>query len=1066
MRFRCIRILLSVILTTALFPIGLDAQNIKFRQGKVTVGKAIDEIKRQAGLSVDWSGRIVDTNRTISVNEGDNSLDSVMQSIVGNELDWSLSGRHIIITAPNRTVSTADGLQTDGDLDIRGIVVDTQDPPEPVVGATVYIKGTSKGAAVDVSGFFSIKARKGDVLVFSCIGFKDIEFTVRRSMANLSIAMPEDVNVLDQAVVTGMTSQQRKHIASAVGIVNSDNFRDKPVTNLSQALQGGTTGILVSQGSGEPGADNTSIKIRGVASLVGAKPLVLVDGFEFDMNKLDPSTVESVTILKDAAAASIYGAKAGGGVILITTRRGTAGTVKVGYNGYAGVQQILYMPKIADSWDYMTYANQAAANSGSSRIYSDAEIDMAKTGADPILYPNTDWADLLIKEFTNITEHNFSVSGGNTTGRFALSAQYLSQEGIYKARDNGFDRFTVRANTSVNMTKDILMFVDMFVGRDTRQTLKNVYGSIYSTPRNIVGKYPPKEGSRSDYYGFYIGSTINALADLERAVSNTYVRDYVTINARPQWNISPGLTLKGQIGYRLSTGMDKQNRNPYVFFNYFTGAEMLSYTAIKTVSYTTRSTYWSAGANLDWVKEFGHHRINLLGGWSSEVNATSGWDNIALVSGYGKAYYSLKDKYLFEAGIRADGSSLFASGRKWGLFPSVAAGWNVNKESFLKDVKNLDVLKLRVSFGMLGNNNVSPYSYQSLINASTAVETKIGNPDLRWETVKISDAGLDLSLFNYAVDFTFDVFNKDVTDLIMSLPATPSSALLSTPANVGNARTRGFEIGLSVNKEVNEDVKLSISGGFSFNKSKWVYMPGGTLVSGNTIYVQGGPLFANYFYVADGLLTQEDLDNYVAIVGGYPDNGVLAQAPGDIKYIDQNGDGVIDNDDKVPVGDREPHSIYYSNLTFRYKNFDFDTQITGQGRSNGFYYDYFIQPLNNSYQGAVQTMQLDYWTPEHTDARYPRPTISGSTNEYLSTFWMFNRAFARVKYIQVGYSFPKLARRLHASKIRIYGNVQNAFTFSDLKVSDPETCSSNNGGAVTSKYPIFRTFTAGLNLGF
>ena len=953
-----------------------------------------------------------------------------------------------------------------GSLTVHGVVVDTQEPPLPVIGATVYIKGTNKGTTADAVGSFSIQAKKGDVLVFSCIGYKDVEYNVTRSIGDLSIALPDDVNVLEQAVVTGMTSQQRKHIAAAVGIIDNAKFTNKPVTQMSQALQGGTTGILVQQAAGQPGSDNSTIKIRGMASLVGTSPLVLVDGFEFDLNKLDPSTVESVTILKDAAAASIYGAKAGGGVILITTRRGIAGAVKVNYNGYAGFQNPLYLPDMADSWQYMQYVNQVKLNSGKAPAYDDDEIAAAKSGEDPISYPNTRWSDLLLRRSAPITEHNFSVSGGNSIGRFALSVQYLKQEGIYKVKHDSFDRLTVRANTSVNMTDNIVVFVDTFVGRDTQVTpADNIFNTVYSMPANIVAKYPRKPGFDTDYYGFYIASYMNAYALAERGQINTHIRDYVTINARPQWTIADGLVLKGQIGYRLSTGMDKTNRDPYVFFNYFTGEETVSFSMVKGASYTTRSNYWSASANLDWVKEFNGHRINLLGGWQSELNAKTGWDYISLVSWYGKGYYSYKDKYLFEAGIRTDGSSLFTGKYKWGYFPSVAAGWNIDKEEFFKNVNWMNAWKLRASFGMLGNNNVNPYSYQSLINSS-GTETKNGNPDLKWETVSIFDAGMDMSFLGYTLDVNLDYYYKITDDLIMSLPSTLSSGLLSTPANVGRARSQGFEIGVSYNKDFNDWTHLTVGGGFSYNRNKWLYIPGGEFITGNTICRVGHAIRANYFYVADGLLTQEDLDNYVAIVGGYPDNGVTTQQPGDIKYKDINGDGIIDTDDRTAVGDQDPHTLFYGNLTFRWRNFDLDTQFTGQGNSNGFYYGGFIQPLNASDNGAVQRWQLDYWTPENPNSSRPRPSTSGTANEYLSTYWMFNRAFLRVKYIQLGYSLPKFAKRINASNLRVYANVQNALTFSALKVSDPETCASNNGGAITGKYPMLRTWTFGVNLSF
>ncbi|MBQ7517853.1 MAG: TonB-dependent receptor [Bacteroidales bacterium] len=953
-------------------------------------------------------------------------------------------------------------------LPIRGVVVDMQEPPQVIVGATVFIKGSTVGTICDDAGFFAIDAKKDDILVFSCIGFKDVEYHVTRAVGNLSIALPEDRNVLEQAIVTGMSSQQRKHIAAAVGTIDQTALSNKPITQLSQALAGGTTGLLVTQGSGDPGGDNASIKIRGVASLLGSSPLVLVDGFEFDMNKLDPATVESVTILKDAAAASIYGAKAGNGVILITTKRGSAGTVKVNYNGYGGVQTPMYIPQIADSWDYMGYVNEYLTTNGQSPMYTAEDIALSRSGEDRVNYPNTKWTDLVLRKVAPITEHNFSVSGGNTTARFAISAQYLHQEGLYKVQKNGFDRFTIRANTSVDITKTVSIFVDTFFGRDTRHYPEsNLIGQLYDYPTTVVAKYPAKEGVNRDYYGLYYQSTVNMLAELEHGTKVTTERDYVTINARPQWKIMDGLTLKGNFGYRLSSGMDKKDQDPYVFFNYYTEDEMTSYSSVKTVTYTTRSTFWQGGINIDWVKEFDSgHRINVLGGFSSELNAKTGWDNIALSSFYGKAYYSWKDRYLLEAGLRADGSSLFKGKNKWGFFPSVAAGWNISNESWMQNVKPISNWKLRASFGMLGNNNVNPYSYQSLINASSGIETKVGNPDLKWETVKIYDVGMDMSLFDYKLDLTCDWFLKDVNDLIMNIPPAPSSGLLTSPANVGRAQVNGFEVGLSYRQEFNDNVSLNIGVGYTYQRSKWSYIPGGQLVSGNTIYKEGYPLKANYFYVADGLLTQEEIDNHVALWGGYPDSGETVQKAGDIKYVDLNHDGIIDENDHAAVGDQEPHHIYYANFNLKLWGFDIDMQLTGQGNSNRYWYGKFIQPLSTASQGAVQTWQLNHWTADNPDKWAARPRLSavGSYNELLSTYWMYNGAFARIKYIQIGYNFRKWAKAIHASTLRIYVNAQNPFTFTANKVVDPEI--NSNGGTVVTTYPMFKTYTLGINIGF
>ena len=950
-------------------------------------------------------------------------------------------------------------------LDIRGAAADTKDPPTPLVGVTVLVQGTVRGTTTDAEGFFSIKAKHGDVLTFSFIGYTGKEYRVNKSVANLSIAMEEELTSIDQVVVTGMTSQQRKHIAASVGAVAPSNFENKPITRLSQALQGGTTGILVTQSSGLPGGDGATIKIRGVASLLGSDPLVLVDGFEFDMDKLDPSTVESVSILKDAAAASIYGAKAGNGVILITTKRGSAGKVSVSYNGYFGIQQPIYLPDFVDGATYMEYINEANRNTTGVDKYTPEQIRITREGSDPIHYPSTDWMKETMRETAPIHEHNFTVSGGNTTARFALSAQYLNQDGMYKVMDNGFERLTVRANTTVNLNKDIMMFVDMFVGRDTQrqpETMnKTILDYIYLAPPTLVSKYPRKEGQKPgyDYYGVYF-EWMNPLANLERGTQVESVRDYVTINARPTWHIIPGLTLKGQVGYRIASGMDKKDRNAYVFLDYFSGNESGTFGAVKSATYTTRTSYWMVGATLDWTKEFGDHRINILGGWNEEVDRRNGWDDVALLSFFGKAYYSYKDKYLAEVGIRRDGSSLFGDGHKWGNFPSVAVGWNVNREPWMQNARFIDNFKIRASYGMLGNNNVALYRYQTIIDNS-GNEIVNGNPDLTWEKVKILDAGVDLSLFGQKLEVTFDWFRKVTDDMIVNVPSTPSSGLLAAPMNVGKAEVKGYEIGVGFNHSFTKDIDFSINLGYSYNKSKWLEITNDELINGNTIYRKGHAIKEYYGYQADHLLTQDDLDFRVPIIGGY-DGATTAQLPGDIRYVDTNGDKVITTDDRVPLGDQDPHSVYYGNLSFRWKNLDFDMQVNGVGYVPIFYQGLISNPLDPEYGGTPQRWHLDHWKAENPDrnAKLPRVTTDPGNNALLSTFWKENGAFVRIKYMQLGYNFKALAKKIHAGNFRVYVNVQNPFTFTKVELIDPETKGTH------TTYPMFKTYSVGLNVNF
>ena len=500
--------------------------------------------------------------------------------------------------------------------------------------------------------------------------------------------------------------------------------------------------------------------------------------------------------------------------------------------------------------------------------------------------------------------------------------------------------------------------------------------------------------------------------------------------------------------------------NAYVFLDYFSGNESGTFGAVKSATYTTRTSYWMVGATLDWTKEFGDHRINILGGWNEEVDRRNGWDDVALLSFFGKAYYSYKDKYLAEVGIRRDGSSLFGDGHKWGNFPSVAVGWNVNREPWMQNARFIDNFKIRASYGMLGNNNVALYRYQTIIDNS-GNEIVNGNPDLTWEKVKILDAGVDLSLFGQKLEVTFDWFRKVTDDMIVNVPSTPSSGLLAAPMNVGKAEVKGYEIGVGFNHSFTKDIDFSINLGYSYNKSKWLEITNDELINGNTIYRKGHAIKEYYGYQADHLLTQDDLDFRVPIIGGY-DGATTAQLPGDIRYVDTNGDKVITTDDRVPLGDQDPHSVYYGNLSFRWKNLDFDMQVNGVGYVPIFYQGLISNPLDPEYGGTPQRWHLDHWKAENPDrnAKLPRVTTDPGNNALLSTFWKENGAFVRIKYMQLGYNFKALAKKIHAGNFRVYVNVQNPFTFTKVELIDPETKGTH------TTYPMFKTYSVGLNVNF
>ena len=959
---------------------------------------------------------------------------------------------------PKKSVSDNSGQRL-----LRGRVLNTKEPPQPIAGVSVSLSGAGAGATTDADGFFEINAKEGDILVFSFIGYASKELTVTNQGSNIVVSLAEKPSAMNEVVVTGYSQQKARNLASSVSTINMENANNKPITQLSQALQGGATGVFVNQSSGLPGSDVASVKIRGVSSFLGSTPLTLVDGVPMDINLVDYSTVESITILKDAAAASIYGARAGNGVILVTTKRGVAGKPVVQYNSYAGVQVPTYMPHFVDAPTYMTMLNEAQANVGGDPLFSPATIALTKSHLDPINYPDTRWSDVLRqRSFTQ--QQSLSVSGGNSSARFSLTANYVSQDAILS--NTKYNRASIRANTSVDLRKNIVVFMDMMVTR-TQQTVPysrglttssgaisgtgQVLGWVYTAPPTIIAKYPNKAARPGyTYYGTY-GESFNPVAQLEKGGTSQTINDQALLNLRPKWTIIPGLDFKGQFSYQVTSGAYKDNRNAYLFYDYFTeNPTGQNFTDIKSAGPNSRTGYYYLGGNLDYVKYAGDHRLNILAGYSQELTNSDSWTEKSLRSVFGKAYYSYANKYLMELGIRGDGSSLFAQGKKWGAFPSAAIGWNIAQENFMKALPFIDQLKIRASYGMLGNNNISPYLYQSTVSAADGTETSNANPDITWEKLAITDLGANISLFHNKLNMTIDYYYKKTTDMILYPQPSLASALLSYPKNVGSMQNKGVEVAAGYDGKIVKHFMFNISGGVSYNKSRILKLATNPLISGDNIYREGGEMGEWYGYKTRGLLQQKDISAGVPLLNG--------QQAGDIKYVDVTHDGKLSDSDRVPLGNTDPHLTYFTNLTLYIGNFDIETLISGAGRTGLQYSSRIANPLNTASNGGTpQYFQLDYWTPENTAASRPRLTPTPGNNGLTSDFWITNGAFARVRYISVGYAF-KTSPSSAIKKLRIYVNAQNPFTFSKVKAIDPE--SKGNEGT----YPIMRVFTFGVNL--
>ncbi len=975
------------------------------------------------------------------------------------------------------------------DVSVSGRVFEVNDPPIPLPGATIKVSGQSNiGTLSDEKGNFVLNnVPLNSTIIISMVGFKSEEFIVKGERSNLIFSLEEDLTALDEVIVTGFGTQRRKEIASSVSTISLNNLENKPVTQLSQALQGGATGVVVQQQSGVVGSDASNIRIRGIATLNNADPLVLIDGIPGNMNNLDPATVETISILKDAASASMYGSRGANGVILITTKRGKAGIVNVEYNGYFGVQQPLNVPKFVDGVTYMQMRNQLDINEGRSPGFSEEAIDATRNQSDPARYPDTKWWDLTVRKNIPIQQHSVLVSGGNTASRFVVNLNHTRQFG--QLQDLGsrpqslYTRTTVRMNTTVDLTQNLFVYTDVFasrsdqtepyVGGATRNT-GYLYGKIYAIPPTIVGVFPQRPaGELPDYipagYRFYgsFGELWNPVAILEQAGTTSRANDQATINIRPQWKINKALTLNAQASYNVTSGLDMHDQLDYTFFNYNTFVAEGNNSFVKTATLDRRSNYFYWGGNLDYKKLVGSHSINGILGYVQELETTGNWNNIALRSYFGKIIYAFDERYLLEVGVRRDGSSIFGPGHKWGNFPSVAVGWNIDQEPFFR-VKEIVGWKLRASYGILGNNRVSPYQYQNLINAN-GTPSVFGNAALQWEKTAILNIGTDIALAS-GLDITAEWYDKTTTDILIRSEQFYSSGIgmNSTNAtntaplfNAGSARVRGVDLSIKYNKAITNDFRINASLGYSKMTSEILSLinPGVPIIQGNAILMEGGALRERFGFKTQGILQQADIDNPDVIKFG-------GQKAGEIRFVDTNGDEVLNDNDRIALGNTEPTSVFFGGFGFKYKGLDFDALASGMAGRDFFYDGILANPFqgNIGTQSTPQIYQTDTWTPQHTGAALPILSAAGIR---YSDFYRRNGDFVRIRYLQLGYTLPAslTTKRIGAKILRVYVNAQNPFAFTKLKMVDPEV-GITSGVNIQETVAPNRILTLGVNLKF
>lgn len=979
------------------------------------------------------------------------------------------------------------------DVPVKGRVTSTVDG-QTIPGVNITVDGTNKSTTTDLDGNYTINASESDILVFSFIGFATKEIAVS-GQKTINVVLSADVSKLDEVVVVGYGTQKRSKISGSVSEVSQKAIARNPSPNLSNSLVGQATGIIATQRSGEPGKDGSDILIRGIGTTGDSSPIYVIDGIvrsSSDFSQLSSSEIASFSILKDAASAAVFGVRGGNGVILVTTKRGAEGKMQIDFSSSLGVQERTKNPEFLNSYEYATLYNEALANAGKPAQYSQDDLQKYLTHSSPDTHPDTDWLSVL-KKTAIMRNYNLSATGGTDKVRYATSLGYLKQEGIVPS--NEFNRYNFRTNIDANVTNTTKLSFDVS-GRDEKTN--NVPADVFrEMGKSIPPNRAPIKWSNGEYSS---GPSYAALPE------NGYRKRNIQafrgrIELEQQLTFIKGLSIKGIAAYDKTFTDNKDwnfakipfyNRNSNgTFTEGIKGAPSLyqDHSDNQAVTLETHLNYIKTIGKSDFTGLLLYTQTKELSNFLSakRVGYTLAIDEIRSggaanrendgVSGssarqgvVGRVNWSYDNKYVLEGSFRADASEQFAPDKRWGFFPSVSAGYVISQESFLKNSSTIDYLKIRGSYGILGNDRLgnNRFLYLQMYNPSesavfgdasvqpTIVEGRLPNPDATWETVKKLNIGVDATLWQGKLTATVDYFFDKRSDILgrrdLSVPALFGAVL--PVENLAKVNNRGIEFTIGHKNNITKDLRYSMSANFTFAKNKIVFIDEAASVNPN-IRRTGLPLNTQFGLRALGLFqTQEEVNNAPTQVGN--------TAPGDIRYEDTNKDGKINDLDRVSIGkSNTPEIIYGYTGNLQYKDFEFSFLFQGATNVNQYYSGEGAWPFFVG-AGALKA-NLDRWTPTNTNASEPRVLIDPTNlNHAQSSYWMRDASYLRLKNIELAYNFPIEALKIHFIQgMRIYLNANNVATWSKIKNYDPE-----NGNGRGWDYPQFRIWNAGINFKF
>lgn len=1011
-------------------------------------------------------------------------------------------------TISTATASGANSFATTQQAGIcKGLVKDATG--ESVIGASVVVKGTTNGTITDFDGNFSLDGiKKGDVIVISYVGYQTQE--IKWNGSPLNVILKEDSKTLSEVVVVGYGTQKKANLSGSVAMVDSKELENRPIQNVSSGLQGLMPGVAITGTNGAPGQDAGKIRVRGIGTLNEAGPYILVDGIETGtLSAVDPNDIESISVLKDAASAAIYGSKAANGVVLITTKRGKTGQTKISYSGYLSFQNATNMIERMGSYEYASLLNQALEAEGMSKRFNDTELQKFKDGNNP-LYPDTDWYDLAYK--TGVQHrHNVNINGGSENVKYMASLGYLNQTGILP--NAGREQFNARTNLDMKINKRLSARMNLsFIKNDYSDASSAYYGGSSDQIIRQLNLIAPWIVARYDDGTWGTISDGSPIAWLDSGMKVNRDNYNFSGMAAVDYEIFDGLKLTLQGAYVNNL----QNYNYFQKYIKYNENKESDPSQLDERFYKWDRTNYDALLNYN--KNFGKHNIKGLLGWHTEkynykyqkavrkkfpnneltdmnagdasTQSNEGYTaELAMISWFARINYDFAGKYLLEANIRADASSRFAEGHRWGYFPSFSGAWRISEEAFMESAKDswLSGLKIRASWGQLGNQDAlsgsnndyypalntynldSKYAFGGSLN-SGYYQRKYRLETISWEKASTWGVGVDFTLFN-KLNGSLDYYNRKTTGIIMDVTVPKEFALDAYKDNVGSMRNSGIEINLSYNTKIGQ-VDFGIAGNFSYNKNEILDLGGGDpnkYLDATDGYSQrnkvGEAMNSYYIYRADGFFnSQEEADAYTAKYGN--PFGKTFKA-GDLRYVDTNKDGKLTADDREYCGSSDPKIIYGFNINAGWKGIDLSLMFNGAAGVKRLFDGYEVYGNFSGDAAHPATIWRDAWTPDNHDASMPRifydTNSASSSRSVQSDFWLQDTSYLRLKNLQLGYTLPKgWLNSVGVENIRIYYSVENLLTFDKMKINiDPESTSQR-----LSSYPLLRTHAFGVNVTF